>query len=75
MGGGSGGVIQPRPGFCRNDLNFVERRDIEGFAACVRNHKPRVACYGVTLPVISGVLITVRNGDEIAVTPILLGGG
>ncbi|HID17049.1 TPA: hypothetical protein EYP26_02000 [Candidatus Bathyarchaeota archaeon] len=30
--------------FCRNCLNFVERRDIEGFAACARNHKPRVAC-------------------------------
>jgi len=30
--------------FCRNCRNFVERRDIEGFAACVRNHRPRIAC-------------------------------
>jgi hypothetical protein len=34
----------PKPDFCRYCINFVERRDIEGFAACVRNHRPRVAC-------------------------------
>jgi hypothetical protein len=34
----------PKPDFCRNCINFVERRDIEGFAACLRNHKPRIAC-------------------------------
>jgi len=37
-------MIQPEPNFCRNCINFVERRDIEGFAACVRNHRPRIAC-------------------------------
>lgn len=37
-------MIQPKPNFCRNCLNFVERRDIEGFAACVRNHRPKIAC-------------------------------
>lgn len=30
--------------FCKDCVNFVERRDIEGFAACVRGHTPRVSC-------------------------------
>jgi len=30
--------------FCRNCRNLVERRDMKGFAACVRNHRPRIAC-------------------------------
>jgi hypothetical protein len=30
--------------FCRNCINFVERRDLEGFTACVRNHRPGIAC-------------------------------
>jgi len=29
---------------CRNCRNLVERRDIEGFAACIRNHRPGIAC-------------------------------
>ncbi|MEM2614986.1 MAG: hypothetical protein QXO15_12305 [Nitrososphaerota archaeon] len=37
-------MFQPKPEFCRNCLNFIERRDVEGFAACARNHRPRIAC-------------------------------
>jgi uncharacterized protein YbdZ (MbtH family) len=41
-------VLKQKPEFCRDCINFVERRDLEGFAACIRNHRPRVACQDFT---------------------------
>ncbi|MEM2926069.1 MAG: hypothetical protein QXO94_01205 [Candidatus Bathyarchaeia archaeon] len=34
--------------FCRNCINLIERRDMEGFVACVKNHRPGIACEDFT---------------------------